>query len=915
MEAENAALRRALALADGKTAAAVDRQEAAILREREEQLRLIFESAADYAIIGMGSDRRITSWNAGAERLLGWTEAEIVGGAADVIFTPEDRDAGAPEREAEGALRDGRAVNERWHVRKDGSRFWGSGLAMPLRDTAGGPDAPPLGLLKIMRDRTAERRTEEALREAEDHLRHTVELNPQIPWTADPAGRITGFSNRWLEATGLTRVEALGEGWTRVPHPDDLPGMAEAWGRSVATGEPYDVEARLRMADGAHRWWRVRASPRRGDGGRVVRWYGTTENIHDRKQAEAALREGEARWRGLFESMQEGFVLGELVRDASGRAIDWRYLDVNPAWGRMTGVPPERVAGRTVREAFPGIEGAWIDGMVEVVETGVPATFTREVGLLGRWYEGHVFHAGGDRFGAISLEVTDRVAAEARRDALVELGDRLRDLRDPGGIAHAAAAVIGRTLGAARAGYGTLDPDEDGIRIERDWTGNPDVASIAGSHRLSDYWAGGFVGDLRRGGVVAIDDVARDPRTALHAARLGAFGIRSCVHAAVVEAGRLAAVLFVHAPEARAWTAEEVAFVRGAAERAWAAAERTLADAALRDSEGRRRAALAAARLGTWEWDTESGTAVLDGRGREIFGLAPEWGDRAEIVFDRIHPDDRQRIRDKAVAAAAVRGRLDTEYRVTLPDGSERAVASFGDALPDTGDEPVRMVGVFADVTERRRAEERRALLVNELNHRVKNTLAVVQSLALQTARGAVDLPSFSAAFHARLGALARAHDLLTRTDWAGAPLVEVARTALESSGNRVSLSACGSPDAPLAPAQALALVMALHELATNALKHGALSAPGGRVSVAYRTEPGPGSWDVDWAERGGPPVPVAPARRGFGLRLLERGLASQAGLRADFRFETEGVRCVLRLPPSSGHAAEKTSEAPAPPD
>jgi two-component sensor histidine kinase len=178
----------------------------------------------------------------------------------------------------------------------------------------------------------------------------------------------------------------------------------------------------------------------------------------------------------------------------------------------------------------------------------------------------------------------------------------------------------------------------------------------------------------------------------------------------------------------------------------------------------------------------------------------------------------------------------------------------------------------------------------------------VVQSLAAQTARGAPDLPAFGAAFQARLIALARAHDLLTRKDWEGAPLGEAVRAALDPStgegGGRVDLRACAS-DALLAPAQALAVAMALHELATNALKHGALSAPGGRVSVACGADPDGGAAVVEWVERGGPPLRGPPARRGFGLRLLERGLAMQAGMGADIRFEPEGVRCTLRLPPS----------------
>jgi PAS domain S-box-containing protein len=157
-----------------RTAYAALAESRAALREREERLHLILNSAADYAIFTTDLARRVTSWNAGAERVLGWAEGEIVGHSADVIFTPEDRASGRPEWEAATALAEGRAENERWHLRKDGSRFWASGLAMPLRDPVAGPDAPPLGLLTVMRDHTERREAEERRALLAHELNHRV---------------------------------------------------------------------------------------------------------------------------------------------------------------------------------------------------------------------------------------------------------------------------------------------------------------------------------------------------------------------------------------------------------------------------------------------------------------------------------------------------------------------------------------------------------------------------------------------------------------------------------------------------------------------------------------------------------------------------------------------------------------------
>ena len=146
--------------------------------------RAIVESATDDAFIAMDRERRILGWSAGAEAVIGWSEAEVLGKSADLIFTPADRAAGTPEAEMQAALDKGRCRDERWHLRRDGGRFWAVGELIGLAD-------PAAGFVKVLRDRTERKQAEERLRESEDHFRHTVELNPQVPWTCDPHGNIT----------------------------------------------------------------------------------------------------------------------------------------------------------------------------------------------------------------------------------------------------------------------------------------------------------------------------------------------------------------------------------------------------------------------------------------------------------------------------------------------------------------------------------------------------------------------------------------------------------------------------------------------------------------------------------------------------------------------------------------------------
>jgi PAS domain S-box-containing protein len=215
-------------------------------------------------------------------------------------------------------------------------------------------------------------------------------------------------------------------------------------------------------------------------------------------------------------------------------------------------------------------------------------------------------------------------------------------------------------------------------------------------------------------------------------------------------------------------------------------------------------------------------------------------------------------------------------------------------------DEARRQVAViFADITNRKRAEEHRQLLINELNHRVKNTLATVQSFASQTLRNAKNLAEARTTFESRIVALAKAHDVLTREHWEGASLEEIVANAMIAylADERLPRFHAEGPDLRLHAKAALALSMALHELATNAVKYGALSNATGRVEAKWSfTEDEPSSFQFQWTETGGPPV-ERPRRRGFGSRLIEQGLAQELAGEVRLSFATNGLVCIIEAP------------------
>jgi len=275
---------------------------------------------------------------------------------------------------------------------------------------------------------------------------------------------------------------------------------------------------------------------------------------------------------------------------------------------------------------------------------------------------------------------------------------------------------------------------------------------------------------------------------------------------------------------------------------------------------------------------------------------------REEIRLS-VHPDDRAEVaawRDAAIAGPG--DSFEIEHRIVWPDGTVRWLANRGRVARDADGRAVEVTAVLMDVTQRKEAEAQQRLLLDELNHRVKNTLATVQSIARQTRRRDGDPEAFNAAFEGRLSALSRAHDLLTRASWHGASLEDVLRQTLaphqsgpDESAPRVMID---GPPIRLRPNAAVTLNMAFHEMATNAVKYGALSVAAGRLDVRWIVDDtvDPANLTITWVESGGPPV-TPPQRRGFGGRLLEQGLTRELDGDVNLHYLAEGVQCAIRLP------------------
>lgn len=315
---------------------------------------------------------------------------------------------------------------------------------------------------------------------------------------------------------------------------------------------------------------------------------------------------------------------------------------------------------------------------------------------------------------------------------------------------------------------------------------------------------------------------------------------------------------------------------------------------ALHQSEERLRLASEAARFASYEYDGSNGIIYLTANAAQVLGLENSRSITLSEFLEHVHPEERTVAERSLRLETSPETETEVEFRFTGNRGSTFWVLNRARAFGNAGEQDQRVLGTFLDIDHHKRAEEHQRHLMAELDHRVKNVLANVLAMARLSSANATSVPQFVAELTERLRAMAAAHDLLRRGNWTAAPMHELVRTALAPfmSGRHPNIITEGTPVLlPARPAQSLALL--LHELATNAVKHGALSASGGQVTVIWSASEGEDSFKFAWSERGGPKVSKSD-RRGFGLSVLETA-RSDLGGDASWEFRQEGFVFQLR--------------------
>jgi PAS domain S-box-containing protein len=331
--------------------------------------------------------------------------------------------------------------------------------------------------------------------------------------------------------------------------------------------------------------------------------------------------------------------------------------------------------------------------------------------------------------------------------------------------------------------------------------------------------------------------------------------------------------------------------------------------ARLVESEQRRSMAIAAGKMGSWDWDWVNGDWMWDEGQYQICGVDPQ---HFEVTSDNIqsllHPQDANQLRRAFAQFANGAKSYETEFRFKRPDGEIRWCVGTAAATIDRNGRVVRVSGVTVDITERKRAEERQNLLTREVDHRAKNALALAQSIVRLTR--AHDIGAYIRAVEGRISALARIHTILSLSSWQGAKIKRLVDEELAPYSVSGQIEVRGS-EIQLEPATAQTLALAFHELVTNSAKYGALSAESGRVSIRWELED-EGLLTLVWEETGGPVV-HKPTSRGFGTRSVIASIESQLGGQALFDWRSEGLICRLVVPVTPQAVVSELDDEPTP--
>ncbi len=815
------------------------------------------------AVYATDAEGRITFYNEAAATLWGYRlqlgDRKFCGAwklyRPDGTPLPHDKCPMALALQQKRPIRGMEAVAER----PDGTRVPFISYATPLFDAYG----KLTGAVNMLGDISPCKRAEAVLTEREAQLAVFVEHAPAAIAMFDRQMCYLAVSRRFVIDCRLPpEAQLIGRS-----HYEIFPDIAQRWrnihARVLAGEELSNEEDRFTHQDGRTDWVRWAIAPWReanGDiGGSLLFAQVRTEQF----EAQRALAESEARFRATFENAAVGVVLV----GPSGS-----LLSVNDSFARMLGYSSEELKTKTfqdithaddldanlslLKKTLGGEANSYCIEKRYIRKDGGIVWASLTVGCV-RKVDGAV-----DYFVSVVEDITDRKRAEAglaERNAQLDLAGKI-----------------------ARIGSFTYDHAKKTLQLSPGCVviyGLPEgTLEISGE----DWRARVHPDDLPRLDAVARRALDKGERELVLEFRILRHGevrwIESRVLLSYNEAGK--AVRRIGA---------EIDVT-----------ERKKAEQALAERNAQLDLAHRAARVGSYTYDIPTRNMRIARASVAIYGLshstveitAPQW-------FARVHREDMQRLRAEHIRAFKERRQeLVNEFRFVRPGGEVRWIEARSLIDYDDTGRAVRMTGVYIDVTERRKAEDHKSLLIAELDHRVKNVLACVAAVAQRSRECSKSADEFLEVLNGRINALANTHALLSRSHWAGVGVGELVRTELAFCTKEESALIEG-PEVALVAEATQPVAMVLHELATNAAKYGALSNGHGRVLVRW-CKPAQGRLNgklvLEWRETGGPSVGT-PSATGYGTSVICDLIPYELGGAVDYELTREGARCRLEIP------------------
>jgi PAS domain S-box-containing protein len=735
-------------------------------------------------------------------------------------------------------------------------------------------------------------------------------------------GVIVRFNRRAAELWGRTPkigdTDARFCGSFRLYNPDGslLPHARTPMAEALRTGRPQrNKEVVIERPDGSRIIASVHIDPLPDGNGVIQGAINCFQDITDLRMAEKARQQLVS----IVESSDDAIV----SKDLNGIIMSW-----NRGAERLFGYAAEEVVGKSITIVIPHDRQDEEETILERIRRGeridhYDTVRRRKDGSLVNisLTVSPVKDAQGRILGAskIARDITERKRAEeslSRRmeeqAALYRMTDRLHRAKSLEDVYDSALDAILRALPCQRASILLFD-DSEVMRFVA-WHG------LSEEYRRATDGHSPWTPEARDPQPICVDDVDKADFAEPLRATIKAEGIGALAFVPLVTNGRLIGkfMAYYNAPHAFTETEVDLALAIGrqlgfGVERLRAEEARRAAEKELRESEARESAR--AAELRTimeavpaviWIARDRDGQVITGNRASyEFLRLSPESNPSLSAPEDErpsnfiVIADGRVLAPEELPVQRAARGEevLNWEQETRFDDGTSRYL--FGNATPlrDAEGNPCGAVAAFVDITDRKKMEEQRQLLLAELSHRVKNTLATVISIAHQTFSTDRNVDEARRSFASRIRALAQTHNRLADANWSGVSLEAMLRDELapyrREDGGNVHLS--GPPVAFNAKC-ALTLGMTIHELATNAAKHGALSSKGGAVEVAWQVDPQDNQLRIRWRESGGPAV-SPPERSGFGRLLLERALASDLGGDVQLEFAEDGLKCIIAIP------------------